>query len=460
MSVAGDLNNFGSISLRGVAATSAVPIGSILSVAGRLNNEGSITLSPQTSSLSDPVAATKLVATGGISSSGIINVRGRGASIESLGAFSTSALLIVEGGGQLSAENLSNTGYVRVESADFGSFSTSPTNITTQIGVSGLLENSSTFSIETRVWNSSVTSKGRSAVTVSELSNLGAISLSAASSRAGQTATSILTITNSYRELQSGVLTAGTLSLAASAAGTSSEIYIPESISRIGSAASISLTGANSHIRRTSDQSDALATLQNIDGRFSLTSRSFSPPGDFNIGTQGTLNLASGANFQIGAGKVFESDGLLQMNAGSILSATGEVLFGDDSLLKYVFTIGAGNTLGIGNLTSMGEISLAGDLSLNFSSITVFAPLSSAEFTLLKGALVSGEFANVADGDFIDVLWNGALSGRFQLDYRSDRVVLTNFQSVPEPSTMVLLVLAAFALCSAYGKHASKTTMS
>jgi hypothetical protein len=451
LSVVGDMNNYATVNLRGGAVTTGIPLGSLLSVNGRLTNAGTISIAPQTPTNATPLASAKLLASGGVTNSGVIDVQGRDAVFEStsvLENLSSGYIIIRDAGSLVAASEVLNSGDLALESSN--SFSTSATNITTQSNIAGRLENLGTISITSRVTNSFATSKGRSALTVSSLSNPGTISLTASASKTGQTGNAVLTVTNSFQQLQAGVLTAGTLSVAAAVAGASSEVYIPGTISRIGSAASINLNGSNAHIRQTSDQSDALATLRDIDGRFSLTSRSFSPSGDINVGTQGTLNLGSGANFQMGAGKLFESDGLLQMNAGSIFGAIEDVVFGDSSLLKYVFTIGTGNTLAIGDLTSAGEVVLAGNLSLNFSSIAVFSPLPTTQFTLLRGGLVSGEFANVADGEFINVLWNGNIAGQFQLDYQSDRVVLTNFQSVPEPSMMVLLALSGLILGAGY----------
>ncbi|HMP80081.1 MAG TPA: hypothetical protein PKD54_11560 [Pirellulaceae bacterium] len=81
-------------------------------------------------------------------------------------------------------------------------------------------------------------------------------------------------------------------------------------------------------------------------------------------------------------------------------------------------------------LTVSGTASLDGFLDVTL--ISGFVPDPSDSFTILTASLVSGVFANAPS----EILLAG---GKFQVLYTSDAVILGNFQSIPEPSSLVLM---------------------
>jgi hypothetical protein len=92
-----------------------------------------------------------------------------------------------------------------------------------------------------------------------------------------------------------------------------------------------------------------------------------------------------------------------------------------------------------------GPITLGGELDVADISIPVEAP---DEIILIRsGTSLSGSFANVADGERLtttDSLWS------FRVEYGSgvnaNQVIITDFQSVPEPGTGLVNVTLAFLL--------------
>jgi hypothetical protein len=85
-------------------------------------------------------------------------------------------------------------------------------------------------------------------------------------------------------------------------------------------------------------------------------------------------------------------------------------------------------------LDVLGAADLAGDLRV--SLLDGFVPSPEDRFTILEAASLSGTFDNAAS--FLDVP-----GGRFDVVYTPTEVTLTNFQPVPDPTAVALLVAGA-----------------
>lgn len=126
------------------------------------------------------------------------------------------------------------------------------------------------------------------------------------------------------------------------------------------------------------------------------------------------------------------SAGTLTITNALTLLSTSELLFelgGASKGTEY-------DHLAVGGLAT-----LAGKLSVSFLNGYQNSILSGAQFTLLTGTTLTGAFANVPNGGFLTTS-DGA--GIFQVNYGpsfANSVVLSNFQAIPEPSTVALLAL-------------------
>jgi hypothetical protein len=136
------------------------------------------------------------------------------------------------------------------------------------------------------------------------------------------------------------------------------------------------------------------------------------------------------------------------VNPGSspgVLTFTGNLSLDPGSVLNIeIEGLGAGS--GYDRLVVSGRATLGGALAVHLPSI--FDGLAGARFTILGANEVVGQFAGLADGDFVSV--DG---GRFVIDYRPDAVVLERFAAaVPEPQTYAML-LGGLALLGAMARR-------
>jgi hypothetical protein len=117
------------------------------------------------------------------------------------------------------------------------------------------------------------------------------------------------------------------------------------------------------------------------------------------------------------------------------LSIEGDVELDDAASLEIEI---AGLVPGVDHdvLRVSGVATLGG--ALEVSLLQSFAGLETSTFTFLTAQSVIGTFDGIADGDRVFTV-DG--SGSFLVDYTSDAVLLTSFQTapVPEPETWMLL---------------------
>lgn len=186
---------------------------------------------------------------------------------------------------------------------------------------------------------------------------------------------------------------------------------------------------------------------------------------------RGSFRLSGGRRFTTQG--AFTNTGNLVVGVGSALIVPGRLTLGGSVWGNGV--IRAESTLVRGRLrpgASPGELSIEGDVELDdaasleieiagmvpgiehdvvrvsgiatlggaleVSLLQSFAGLETASFTFLTAQSVVGTFDGIADGDRIFTV-DG--SGSFLVDYTSDAVLLTSFQTapVPEPQTWMLL---------------------
>jgi len=192
--------------------------------------------------------------------------------------------------------------------------------------------------------------------------------------------------------------------------------------------------------------------------------------------TGGTLALTSSyadaaGQIALATGTTFSSSNALSFSAGSLLSGTGTVaapsiamsgainpgtptsagqltLNGNLVLLAPAFTdfVIGGVTQGsqYGYLSVNGSLTLGGNLQLSFINGFESSVNSSMTFDLISSTSLSSSFLNVANGSRLTTA-DGL--GSFVVNYGPtsafgvNDVVLTNFASIPEPSTWALFIL-------------------
>jgi fibronectin-binding autotransporter adhesin len=127
-------------------------------------------------------------------------------------------------------------------------------------------------------------------------------------------------------------------------------------------------------------------------------------------------------------------------------TVTGNITFDADPS-QLAFNIG-GTTKGTtyDSLAVNGNVALAGDLDISFANGFQNSILSSEQFTVMtvaSGDTMTGAFANVANGGWLATT-DGY--GEFQVNYGTgiyaDEIVLSNYQSLPEPASLGMLAVA------------------
>jgi hypothetical protein len=458
LNVGGDLTNAGTVSLKAGAATSSLPKGVVVDVAGDLNNSGTFSLSSSQSGTTPLSASGRLSVAHGVINIGTMSFQGKDGVVEFVGIVSNQfqsnsqpgKFSILDGSSLVAQNSFTNSGSL-VVSTTIGKDGNS--TLVTQATVQDAFTNSGNVSISALAQGTSATTNSQAILSVESLSNLGTLSLTATTSRAGQSAFAILNVTDSFQQLQGATLTGGTIkvSAAGTGAGAVAEFRMPGAINTIGAGAAISLAGTSATIRNTLDQSDALAGLVEVDGSLNLANRAFIPAGDFKVGSTGTLALASGGNLQMTADRILQEDGKLDLAAGATLSAL-HVTFGETANLNFsiAFTNG-GHTLNTGVLNVM-NLSLGGVLTLSLTSLPTVTPLETDQFVLFSADAMTGTFGNVNGGGWVDVTYNNAVKGRFLLTYGANQALLSNYQAVPEPGTVELCIAAIASFAFGYGR--------
>lgn len=150
---------------------------------------------------------------------------------------------------------------------------------------------------------------------------------------------------------------------------------------------------------------------------------------DGRINGDGTVNV-SGANFS-NQGTIAAEEG----GFATRLNIEGDVVNTGSATID-VRMAGAAQGSQFGHLEVKGGVTLGGDLDVMLQSS--FIPANGDFFEIITttdGGLVSGTFTNTPG----NVYSFGA--GAFDVTYNATSVVLSNFNAVPEPSSLVMSVL-------------------
>jgi len=191
----------------------------------------------------------------------------------------------------------------------------------------------------------------------------------------------------------------------------------------------------------------------NTDTTFSKTGAQYINNGDLNIAASETLTVSgSGVNFINGPAGTIAGDGTLNLgtatfanngriepgNSPGILTITGDVPFSDSAELGVeIFGLTVGSEYD--RLVVSGQADIDGRLTVDLGS---FIPDPSDSFTIMIAGELSGSFDNTP-GNVLslvqgtcDVIYN----------YDADTVTLTNFQDVPEPTAIGLIVMGGLVI--------------
>jgi hypothetical protein len=177
-------------------------------------------------------------------------------------------------------------------------------------------------------------------------------------------------------------------------------------------------------------------------------------------GSNATFNL-SGGSHQFGGGLLLGSNATLAGIGGVVGNITnfgmvapgnspgaitnyGSLTLMDSSVLSFEL---GGTSRGVtyDTLVVTNVASLAGMLSVNFWGGFQTNVLNTDTFTLLSAASLVGGFTNVSDGARLNTS-DGY--GSFLVNYNGamDSVVLTDFHAIPEPSTVLLILVSLVCL--------------
>jgi len=181
--------------------------------------------------------------------------------------------------------------------------------------------------------------------------------------------------------------------------------------------------------------------------------------------TTGSVNLSNGAVVSVPSAISFGSgsltgSGTLIAPGGAIcsglvepgnLSITGDLTLQSAATLSIALKGASSAGLDYGLLSISGTAALDGTLSIQFGNGFENSVATTDMFTVLTaGSTLSGSFSNVINGARLTtsdgfgsfLVYYGSGSS-----YGTDKLVLMDFQPVPEPSTWVLLSLGLGALC-------------
>ena len=174
----------------------------------------------------------------------------------------------------------------------------------------------------------------------------------------------------------------------------------------------------------------------------------------------GTLTVANGATLNVvgdligtdtavlsGNGRLFTGGTIThdgQISAGApfgVLTLDAEIvtLGSNASVLTEIGGLTAGTEFDVIDVT--GALSLGGDLQVLVADL--FEPVSADTFEIITAATVSGTFDNADDGATLATTDNAFT---FTVNYNPGSVVLSNFEVVPEPTTLVVAGLGGLAL--------------
>jgi PEP-CTERM motif len=171
----------------------------------------------------------------------------------------------------------------------------------------------------------------------------------------------------------------------------------------------------------------------------------------------GLLEAVDGASLSISGVTLFTNSGTVALGNGTIITGSG-LTIGDGTLTgsgiivgnvtldadpsQLAFNIGgAAQGSGYDFLSINGNIQLPGDLDIAFVDGFQNQITSSESFVVLTATNLTGSFLNVKNGRRL--LTTDGL-GSFQVNYGSDQstdeIVLSDYQAVPEPASLGLIM--------------------
>lgn len=236
-------------------------------------------------------------------------------------------------------------------------------------------------------------------------------------------------------------------------------------IQTIAAAARVSLSGENTSIRNTVTSANALADLSSIAGIFEIADGAeFNSSGDIAIEEGGVFIISNGADADVNPGSSMTVSGRFELSGPESelrLSAGGDLIFESSATVALGFSE-AGPAFGTGLVTSTaGSISLDGIFTISFQDVSdpLLLPSPSDVFTIFQADLLTGSFANIADGNRLNVTWYNPdtesyeIAGSFVVDYSSTALTLSDYQAIPEPRVCALLALGFMGLLLIRKRH-------
>ena len=190
-----------------------------------------------------------------------------------------------------------------------------------------------------------------------------------------------------------------------------------------------------------------------INGQFSQTEGSTALMGGKIVASDNIFDIRGGT--LEGSGSINGStsiDGVLSIGdqfSGGTITIDGDLIFLDQSRFAVnIDGLSHGDELdGYDTLNVTGAVSLDGTLDVSLSQDLADEMLESSDFVIGSfDGPVTGEFANVVNGGLITTAdGRGMFEVHYGFDsaFGSDRVVLTNFSSVPEPQCILVLTVAS-----------------
>jgi hypothetical protein len=184
-------------------------------------------------------------------------------------------------------------------------------------------------------------------------------------------------------------------------------------------------TGANGSLMSFKDQAqyDSVGTVTSS-GLIHIAGQQLVIPQNQSVGGSGTIEGDVQNNGSIAPGS---SPGAIAVTGNYTQAQTG-------SLLMEIAGVGPENFDAL-NITGGANL----DGLLNVSLLDGFVPSASDSFAILTAGSLSGAFDNVAGGH-LDIT-----GGTFDVAYSPGGVTLSNFQAVPEPGTISVILLGITA---------------